>query len=111
MDGHDGPSTAGDLRCHLFWFHVPGKRVAVDQNGGGAGPDHSRNARNDGKGGKNHLVARSDAQCNYRSLQGGSAVANGDTKSSANLGGKQFLKFADERAFRGDPASLDTLVE
>jgi hypothetical protein len=99
MDDHNRLGFSRDFRGDLPGIHVPGDRIAIDENGRRAGADDRCRAGDDRERRQDDFVAGPDPQCRDGDVEGAAAVADGDAVLAADEFGEFRFKSFDERPF------------
>jgi hypothetical protein len=97
MDRHDRLGSAGDRRFDLIDIHAE-TVVAIDEDRTGAGLVDGADGGDEGVGGGDHLVTRTETQCLQRDLDRVGAGPHADGMAGADHLGKHRLEFSDRLA-------------
>jgi hypothetical protein len=89
--------------------HVPGARIAIDHNGGGAGTDDGRGARDDRESRQDDLVARGEPEGRQGRIKRRATVAHRYAEAAFDPGSEPLLELRDKRPLGGNPAGADAL--
>src|ERR1700683_481753 len=97
--GHDGASFIRDFSLNLGDVETPSVWVAIDQYGTAAGPQHCRNARDDGKARNDAFRSGRRRKSHHCHFERYGAVAQRHAVRDPAIAGPATLKLDDEAPF------------